>query len=374
MSTSRDTSGVAGPPAAPLPTGRHALSSEDAGSPHGVAARPRTAGPSPVPRPRATGARPCDAPRVAPTAGGGPHYDGHPHVPFGAPPFGTRRRAGREGPAPHDGAAGGPGAVAQPAGDDADGALRGSRSSRTAGPARPAVSTLRAPGDTGRARTTGRSSGGGRTGEAGRSGDTGRAGETGRSGEMGRTRTTGRSGGGGRLSGTGRPGDIGGPGESGRPRATSRIGEAGPICAPAGRVGGGRGGASGRAGGVAWPTAARRGRTPRGATGRAGVAGAVLEATALVLGVLGLLCAVLPLADPGLLAAAAPSAGPVPPTEVAGSVGVPAWPLAAVGPAAGMFGIARAGSGRRGVAVAGTVLSALGLVVALAQLPAGAVL
>ncbi|WP_143105551.1 hypothetical protein [Pseudonocardia ammonioxydans] len=100
-----------------------------------------------------------------------------------------------------------------------------------------------------------------------------------------------------------------------------------------------------------------------------GAAGAVLEAAALVLGVLGLLCAVLPFADPGLLAAA-PSAGPVPAAEVAGLVGVLAWPLAAVGLAAGTFGIARAGSERRGVAVAGTVLSALGLVLALAQLPA----
>ncbi|MEJ8281120.1 MmpS family transport accessory protein [Pseudonocardia spirodelae] len=114
-----------------------------------------------------------------------------------------------------------------------------------------------------------------------------------------------------------------------------------------------------------WPTAAQRPGVPQQRSAPHAVAAAPRNGfgvTALVLGILGLLFSLIPI------------------------VGVIAWPLVILGLVFGALGIVRAVRGRatnRGVAIAGTVLSALGLVVcvvyvaavasAVSDLPTGAV-
>ncbi|WP_141287100.1 MmpS family transport accessory protein, partial [Pseudonocardia saturnea] len=108
------------------------------------------------------------------------------------------------------------------------------------------------------------------------------------------------------------------------------------------------------AGTEAWPTAAQRSAVPqqRGSSGPQ----ALVElprngfgTTALVLGILGLLFSLIPF------------------------VGVIAWPLVILGLIFGVLGIVRVSRGKannRGVAIAGTVLSALGLLVCLVYVSA----
>lgn len=102
------------------------------------------------------------------------------------------------------------------------------------------------------------------------------------------------------------------------------------------------------AGAQPWPSAAQRAAVPQQRTGAPAVAVPAVAprngfgVTALVLGILGLLFSFVPF------------------------IGVIAWPLVLLGLLFGVLGVVRASRGRadnRGVAIAGTVLSAIGLVV-----------
>lgn len=97
-----------------------------------------------------------------------------------------------------------------------------------------------------------------------------------------------------------------------------------------------------------WPSAAQRAGVPQQRAAAPAVAVPAVAprngfgVTALVLGILGLLFSLIPI------------------------IGVIAWPLVLLGLLFGVLGVVRAGRGRadnRGVAIAGTVLSAIGLVV-----------
>ncbi|MGM0721932.1 MAG: DUF4352 domain-containing protein [Actinomycetota bacterium] len=95
-----------------------------------------------------------------------------------------------------------------------------------------------------------------------------------------------------------------------------------------------------------WPSAARRGGVPQQRTAAPAVPAVAprngFGVTALVLGILGLLFSFIPI------------------------IGMIAWPLVLLGLLFGVLGVVRASRGRadnRGVAIAGTVLSAIGLVV-----------
>lgn len=101
------------------------------------------------------------------------------------------------------------------------------------------------------------------------------------------------------------------------------------------------------AGAQPWPSAAQRAGVPQQRTAAPAVAPAVAPrngfgVTALVLGMLGLLFSFIPI------------------------IGMIAWPLVLLGLLFGVLGVVRASRGRadnRGVAIAGTVLSAVGLVI-----------
>lgn len=98
-----------------------------------------------------------------------------------------------------------------------------------------------------------------------------------------------------------------------------------------------------------WPSAARRGGVPQQRTAAPAVPAVAprngFGVTALVLGILGLLFSFIPI------------------------IGMIAWPLVLLGLLFGVLGVVRASRGRadnRGVAIAGTVLSAIGLVICIA--------
>lgn len=102
------------------------------------------------------------------------------------------------------------------------------------------------------------------------------------------------------------------------------------------------------AGAQPWPSAAQRAAVPQQRTAAPAVAAPAVAprngfgVTALVLGILGLLFSFIPF------------------------IGVIAWPLVLLGLLFGVLGVVRASRGRadnRGVAIAGTVLSAIGLVI-----------